>query len=115
MLQTTANQDILPALMARYPRLDPKRVVRALEIVRKHNALPARYNKDGMPIQPGNKLYIVRSESNWGYYYVDTVERTCTCPDSQKGNVCKHRIAVFLITRFFREETRQYIQQTINH
>ena len=37
----------------------------------------------------------VQSQSNpRGWYFVDLKERTCTCPDSGKGNLCKHRLAV---------------------
>ena len=29
-----------------------------------------------------------------GTYLVDTMERTCTCPDSEAGHLCKHRLAL---------------------
>jgi hypothetical protein len=43
----------------------------------------------------------VRSESNpRGWYQVDLLTRTCTCPDhpgiTAKGGICKHRLAVGL-------------------
>ena len=40
-------------------------------------------------------VYQVPSQSNpRGSYQVDIQARTCTCPDSGKGNLCKHRLAI---------------------
>lgn len=41
-------------------------------------------------------LYNVHSQSSDEVYVVDTTLHTCTCPDHNKGNVCKHRRAVGL-------------------
>ncbi len=46
-------------------------------------------------------VYVVRSDSNIRIKYVVRIYReertsTCSCPDSQKGHHCKHRLAVAL-------------------
>lgn len=41
-------------------------------------------------------LYEVESDSGKGWYQVDLDRKTCTCPDSLAGNLCKHRLAVGL-------------------
>lgn len=44
-------------------------------------------------------LYDVESQSKQNASYeVDTVRKTCTCPDSRAGHICKHRIAVAIKT-----------------
>jgi hypothetical protein len=111
MLQTTP-QDLVPAIMARYPKLDQKRVARAVQIVNKKYVMQATHDQQGNKIRQSDKLYIVRAESSFGYYYVDTTAKTCTCPDSSKGNVCKHRIAVHLVSKFLQNLYRhQYTNQ----
>ena len=40
-------------------------------------------------------------EGSWGHKYIIRTDRkartsTCTCPDSEKGHHCKHRLAVAL-------------------
>jgi hypothetical protein len=44
----------------------------------------------------GNK-YLVPSMSGNGRYEVDPVAVTCTCPDCQKGNICKHIYAAEVV------------------
>lgn len=49
-------------------------------------------------------IYKVRSENQKRVQYVVRVDRanrssTCSCPDSQKGNHCKHRLAVALVEK----------------
>jgi hypothetical protein len=46
-------------------------------------------------LHDGTKFYVVPSESNPERVYWTNL-RDCTCPDSQRGNVCKHRRAVAL-------------------
>jgi hypothetical protein len=47
--------------------------------------------------KPGE--YDVRSQGNpGGWYRVNTKAHTCTCKNSQRGHICKHRIAVWLYT-----------------
>lgn len=41
-------------------------------------------------------LYEVESDSGKGWYQVDLEHKTCTCPDAQQGNLCKHRLAIGL-------------------
>ena len=51
-----------------------------------------------------------------GSYEVDTKERTCTCKDSQAGNICKHRIAVAIKTQasdLLFELTREHISDPV--
>jgi hypothetical protein len=43
------------------------------------------------------RCYRVRSSDGYSFYRVDLDARTCECPDSQKGNTCKHRIAAYYI------------------
>ena len=51
-------------------------------------------------------VYRVRSETSRRVYLVrvnrKTRTSTCTCPDSQKGNHCKHRLAVALLEKISR-------------
>jgi hypothetical protein len=54
-----------------------------------------------LSVSPGHSanVYEVKSQSmSNAYYEVDIKAKTCTCPDSAKGNVCKHRIAVAIRT-----------------
>jgi hypothetical protein len=44
-----------------------------------------------------HRIFSVRSENNQHAYLVDLDRKTCTCPDCQKGHICKHRIAAYLI------------------
>ena len=43
------------------------------------------------------RIYSVRSEDQKHAYLVDLERGTCTCPDCKKGNICKHRLAAYLI------------------
>ena len=43
------------------------------------------------------RIFSVRSENNQHAYLVDLDRKTCTCLDCQKGHICKHRIAAYLI------------------
>jgi hypothetical protein len=43
------------------------------------------------------RCYRVRSSDGSSLYRVDLDARTCECPDSQKGNTCKHRIAAYFV------------------
>jgi hypothetical protein len=64
---------------------------------------------DGFP----DYVYQVPSQSNpLGSYQVDTQAHTCTCPDSGKGNLCKHRLAVGMWANSLDWYT-EYQQQTL--
>jgi len=81
-------------LLQKYPRLveGNGRLARAVEIAG-HGSAPIRIGTDW----PGT--YEVYSLTRPGsYYIVDPRRRSCTCPDSQKGAVCKHRLAVAIMT-----------------
>jgi hypothetical protein len=44
-----------------------------------------------------SRTFSVRSEDGQHSYLVNLDKNFCTCPDSQKGSVCKHRLAAYLI------------------
>ena len=71
-------------------KVDPDRLAKALEIVNHRTAIYFKYCPPG--------VFDVRASSK-GWYRVDTHARTCTCQDSTRGNVCKHRIAVWIYTQ----------------
>jgi hypothetical protein len=62
------------------------RLDRGLELAKQGAVLPVA----GYP-----RRFQVRSLDTPQIYDVDLDARTCTCPDSQKGNTCKHRVAAF--------------------
>ena len=43
------------------------------------------------------RIYSVRSQRGQHTYLVNLDKSFCSCPDSRKGHVCKHRIASYLI------------------
>ena len=43
------------------------------------------------------RCFLVRSLDSNQIYRVNLGAKTCDCPDSQKGNTCKHRIAAYYI------------------
>ena len=43
------------------------------------------------------RIFSVLSESGAHTYLIDLDRGFCSCPDSQKGQVCKHRIAAYLV------------------
>ena len=49
------------------------------------------------PESESPRCYRVRSSDGSSLYRVDLDARTCECPDSQKGNTCKHRIAAYYV------------------
>ena len=63
------------------------RLERGLALVRENAVTPLK-----------ERQYEVRSanakQSPYSYQ-VNLAERSCTCPDSQKGNICKHRVAAY--------------------
>lgn len=80
---------------ARYPRIAAVSGNRLAAAVRIMCKIGARQRGD----QPG--LFLVQSESNSrGWYQVDLVNHTCTCPDhpgiAARGGMCKHRLAIGL-------------------
>src|SRR5512139_424254 len=52
---------------------------------------------EGHVTHKSERIYSVRSEDNKHAYLIDLEARSCTCPDYQKGNVCKHRLAAYLV------------------
>jgi len=53
------------------------------------------------------RIFSVHSEEGDHAYLVDLTRGYCTCPDSQKGSICKHRIAAYLV-----EQSMQATAQT---
>jgi len=54
------------------------------------------------------RIYSVRSENGQHAYLVNLDKSFCTCPDSSKGYVCKHRLAAYLV-----EQAQQAHQQLV--
>ena len=54
-------------------------------------------------VYPGTFQVVSDSNPN-GRYLVDTINKTCTCPDAGKGHICKHRLAVALYAGWFEKE-----------
>jgi hypothetical protein len=52
---------------------------------------------EGHVSHKAGRIYSVRSEDGKHAYLVNLDARTCTCPDSHNGHVCKHRLAAYLI------------------
>ena len=52
---------------------------------------------EGRVTHKSERIYSVRSEDGKHAYLVNLEARTCTCPDYEKGNVCKHRLAAYLV------------------
>jgi hypothetical protein len=52
---------------------------------------------NGHVTHKAGRIFPVRLEYGDYAYLVDLDNHTCTCPDSFKGNLCKHRLAAYLI------------------
>jgi hypothetical protein len=100
------------ALLFKYPKLDQGRVERGWEIVKKHAAIQAHRDEHGVEIKPSDQVWAVRSDTGSGHYIVRPAKRSCTCADSVKGNVCKHRIAVHIIRKFLVEFNASAVYST---
>lgn len=68
------------------------RLERGLEL-----ALNGSVRLDPTPTQP-HRCRVISSDRSHTYL-VDIDTKYCECPDSQKGNYCKHRIAAFYFTQ----------------
>lgn len=68
---------------------DPTRLFKAVQIAVENHSI---YN---LHCPPGE--WDVRSQTALNaWYHVDTKHHSCTCQDAQQGNLCKHRLAVWL-------------------
>ena len=90
--------------------VDPARMQKAVEIVMNRYQIYNQHCPEGE--------YDVRSQNVNAWYHVNTKKHTCTCPDSQKGYVCKHRLAVWLYVEIqrrtveaIRQDVKKYRQQ----
>ena len=86
------SRSLLHVLIYFFPHILPLagqgRLERAVQLAR----LSVAYGE-----HPG--LFDVESQTMQNASYeVDTIKKTCTCNDSQKGNMCPHRIAVAIKT-----------------
>lgn len=52
---------------------------------------------EGHVTHKADRIFSVQSEDRSRHYLVDLENGFCSCPDSQKGYICKHRIAAYLI------------------
>ena len=86
-------------------KVDPDRLQKALDIVAQRTAIFWKFCPPG--------CYDVRASSK-GWYRVDTRARTCTCEDSTRGNVCKHRIAVWIYTQQIARTNAEVSHRKIN-
>jgi hypothetical protein len=76
------------------------RLERGLEL-----ALNGSVHPVSTPNQPHR--YQVRSSEGNREYVVDLDARSCDCPDSLKGNHCKHRIAAYYLDQALQHRVRQ--------
>jgi hypothetical protein len=51
----------------------------------------------GHVMHKAKRIFTVRSQYGAHSYLVDLDRKFCNCPDSQKGYVCKHRLAAYLV------------------
>jgi hypothetical protein len=78
-----------------------------------------RLHRAGVLVQQGHvrqtnddDVFIVISQTHEATSYrVNTADRTCTCPDAAKGNVCKHRIAAFIFRQLYIEPTERFREE----
>ena len=56
------------------------------------------------------RIFSVRSENGEHSYLVNLDKSFCNCPDSQKGQVCKHRLAAYLVEQSM-QANQQFAQQ----
>ncbi len=94
MIQITF-ETLAKEALTRWPaQVDPARLVRAVDILQSNrwNVQLAHRDENDQPIKPSYAVLIVRGSHGW--YVVR--EKSCTCPDSRAGHICKHRIAAWL-------------------
>ena len=84
-------QDLANEACAKFAVVDNNRMARAILIAANKTSI---YNQ-----RCPRGQFDVRSDHpsvNGGWYRVDLAKHYCSCKDSRKGNVCKHRLAVWL-------------------
>ena len=96
MFHTGQVMTYVNILIHYYPQLlkeqisGPRRLMKGASLARMH----VQFSQD----LPGT--FDVRSQTRKNRIYtVDPENRTCSCPDSRAGYVCKHRIAVVIASR----------------
>jgi hypothetical protein len=93
--------DLAQEVITRWPAVDQRRIDRALNILATESVMRARKSEDGCDLEPSNAVWAVKQshrsahpDDQW--YIVRPEAKSCTCPDSQTGHICKHRIAVWM-------------------
>jgi len=98
-------QELASQTLAKWHKLDPRRMQKALELVDNRQTKLKRANLDeqGNSISRTAAAWVVRSNAKAPYknndkiwYIVRPKSKFCQCIDSQQGNTCKHRLAVYL-------------------
>ncbi len=91
-------QPILPAVIeqtARHVFENLSEKMKAAISGREERAL--KLALEGHVTHKSERIYSVRSQDGEHAYLVNLDKGFCSCPDSQKGHVCKHRLAAYLI------------------
>lgn len=65
---------------------------------------------EGHVTHKSDRIFSVRSEDGQHAYLVNLDKSFCNCPDSQKGYVCKHRLAAYLIEQSMKAEQQNQKQ-----
>jgi len=87
----TSFDELAVSMKKQFPIIDPARLARAVELCNAPTTAGANI------VQNSDTQWRVRSQHTpHQWYTVSTSRAFCTCPDSQAGNLCKHRIAVQL-------------------
>ena len=60
----------------------------------------------GHVVHKSGRVFSVHSEEGDHAYLVDLARGYCTCPDSQNGSICKHRIAAYLVEQSMQATTQ---------
>jgi len=92
------SQPILPAVLEQTARKVFESLPERLRVQlngRQERAL--KLALEGRVTHKSGRVYSVRSESGEHAYLVDLDKSFCNCPDAGKGQVCKHRLAAYLV------------------
>jgi hypothetical protein len=102
--------EIAKETLAKYPQVDPERMKRAVELADARNLHIAGYDENGEAIpRPSYDAMIIKGSKGW--YIIRPKAHKCTCPDCKKGNICKHRLAVYLYRELLRRTYGEKILQ----
>ena len=68
---------------------------------------------DGHVTHKGGRVFSVRSEDGQRAYLVNLERSFCSCPDSARGRVCKHRLAAYLVEQA-QQANQELTQQEVS-